>query len=213
MLSCMNASSHDKEHIYRVLYAALDIAQHERDVDYDILLAACLLHDIGRAEQFDDPARNHAEVGGDKAYVFLTETGWDEARAARVRDCIRAHRYRSSCPPRFIEDKILYDADKLDASGAIGIARTICYEGHVSQPLYTLREDGSVSDGSDTATPSFFQEYKFKLEKVYDRFYTAHAKRIAERRQQTAVAFYESMLAEVRDSYELGLGLLGKHLD
>ncbi len=48
MLSCMNDSAHDKEHIYRGLYTALDIAAYEQDVDYEILITACLLHDIGR---------------------------------------------------------------------------------------------------------------------------------------------------------------------
>ena len=47
--SCMGDSAHDKEHIYRVLYSALDIAQGEAGVDYDVLIAACLLHDIARA--------------------------------------------------------------------------------------------------------------------------------------------------------------------
>ena len=47
MLSCMLDSAHDKEHIYRVLYTALDIAKTEKAVDYDVLICACLLHDIG----------------------------------------------------------------------------------------------------------------------------------------------------------------------
>ena len=47
MKSCMQDSAHDMEHIYRVLYTALDIADHEKDVDYDVLICACLLHDIG----------------------------------------------------------------------------------------------------------------------------------------------------------------------
>lgn len=212
MLSCMGASSHDRHHVYRVLYVALDIAQYERDVDYDVLLAACLLHDIGRAEQFADPSLNHADVGADKACEFLLKSGWDEGSAARVRDCIRAHRFRSVSPPQSIEAKILFDADKIDVTGALGIARTLLYEGQVGEPLYTLREDGSISDGSGSDVPSFFREYKFKLEKLYDSFYTAQAKRIAAERRKTAVAFYEGMLAEVQDSYALGLGLLGKHL-
>ena len=54
MLSIMDDSAHDREHVYRVLYNALEIAKAESDVDYDILIAACLLHDIGRKEQFTD---------------------------------------------------------------------------------------------------------------------------------------------------------------
>ena len=61
MLSCMRDSAHDREHIYRVLYAALDIASFEEPVDSDVLIAACLLHDIGRREQFENPALCHAD--------------------------------------------------------------------------------------------------------------------------------------------------------
>ena len=71
MLSCMGDSAHDKEHIYRVLYSALDIAQGEAGVDYDVLIAACLLHDIARGEQFAAPAVCHARRGAERARTFL----------------------------------------------------------------------------------------------------------------------------------------------
>jgi putative nucleotidyltransferase with HDIG domain len=73
MLSCMEDSAHDKEHIYRVLYNALEIAKGEEGVDYDVLITACLLHDIGRKEQFADPKVCHAAAGAEKAYHFLTD--------------------------------------------------------------------------------------------------------------------------------------------
>ena len=76
MLSCMGDSAHDKEHIYRVLHMALDLAGHEgEDVDRDILTAAALLHDIGREDQFRDPSLCHAEAGSVKAYDFLLSLG------------------------------------------------------------------------------------------------------------------------------------------
>ena len=56
----MQDAAHDKHHIYRVLYSALDIASHETSVDMDVLIAACLLHDIGREEQFKKPGLCHA---------------------------------------------------------------------------------------------------------------------------------------------------------
>ena len=59
MISCMKDSAHDKEHIYRVLYQALRIAQKEENVNYDVLICACLLHDIGRKEQYDNPKLCH----------------------------------------------------------------------------------------------------------------------------------------------------------
>ena len=72
MLTCMRDSAHDKEHIYRVLNVALEIAEGETDVNYDVLIAACLLHDIARQEQYENPKIDHAVFGAQKAYEFLT---------------------------------------------------------------------------------------------------------------------------------------------
>ena len=209
MRSCMDDAAHDTQHIYRVLYGALDIARYESEVDYDILVAACLLHDIGRREQFEDPTRDHALVGGDKAYAFLIGEGFGEEFAGRVKSCIVTHRFRKSNPPQSVEAKILFDADKLDVTGAMGVARTLVYKGTVNDPLYTLGDDGLPSDGVGDDRPSFMQEYKFKLEKLYDRFYTVRGKAIAEERRQAAVDFYESLLGEVRSAYSVGREILG----
>ena len=205
MLSCMEDSAHDKEHIYRVLYNALEIAKTESDVDYDVLIGACLLHDIGRKEQFEDPDLCHAAVGGEKAYSFLTEHGFDTKYAEQVKHCIQTHRYRKSNLPQSREAKILFDADKLDAAGALGIARTLLYKGKVSEPLYSLLPNGLVSNGENDTKPSFFQEYKYKLEKLYSNFYTAKGAEIAKQRQLTAIAFYNDLYQEVSVSYESGI--------
>ena len=213
MLSCMEDSAHDKEHIYRVLYTALDIAGTEEAVDMDVLIAACLLHDIGRREQFEDPNVCHARAGADKAYRFLAEHGFPESFAAHVRDCIFTHRYRKGNQPGTIEAKILFDADKVDVSGAIGIARTLVYKGQVSEPLYTVLPNGQILDGTDDREPSFFQEYKFKLEGLYNKFYTARGAEIAAGRRQAAAAFYDSLLREVRGPYETGSALLRTYVE
>ena len=213
MISCMEDSAHDKEHIYRVLYNALCIAKTDRDVDYDVLICACLLHDIGRKEQFENPNVCHAVVGSEKAYSFLVSNGFDMEYAEKVKHCIRTHRYRKNNLPESLEAKILFDADKLDATGAMGIARTLIYKGTVSEPIYTLLPDGSVSSGENDTTPSFFQEYKYKLEKIYSNFYTEEAKKIARERQDSAIAFYNSLYEEVKTSYENGADELGRLLE
>ncbi len=212
MKACMQDSAHDKEHIYRVLYAAMDIAEHEKGVDYDILIAACLLHDIGRQEQYENPKLCHAEVGSKKAYRFLTEKGWTPERAGQVRDCIAAHRFRKGKPPESLEAKILFDADKSDIVGAIGIARTLFYEGVVGEPLYTRREDGSIDDGRDTQTASFFREYHYKLKNIYDRFFTARGAQLAKERQKAASDFFEAVSGEVYGSYHRGVDVLRRVL-
>lgn len=213
MLSCMGDSAHDKEHIYRVLYCALEIARAEGGADMDVVIAACLLHDIGRKEQFLDPSLCHARVGGEKAYAFLTEKGFDPAFAARVRSCIRSHRYRKDCPPDSLEAKILFDADKLDVAGAVGVARTLIYQGEVGEPIYSLLSDGTPSPGDGDKYPSFFQEYKFKLEKLYDCFFTPTAARMAKERREIARQFYRALLEEVSSSYVQGKEELEKLID
>lgn len=202
MLASVEDSAHDKEHIYRVLNVALDIATREEQVDYEVLIAACLLHDIGRQEQNANPSLCHAQVGSEKAYQFLINCGWSSSKAGHVRECILTHRFRTERPPASIEAKILFDADKIDATGALGIARTLLYNGLAAEPLYSLLPDGTVSDGSKDVTPSFLHEYKYKLEKLYHQFYTARGKEIAFTRQEAAVVFYRSFLAEVRATRE-----------
>ena len=208
MRACMDDSAHDAQHIYRVLYNALEIAKGENGVDYDVLIAACLLHDIGRKEQFEDPALCHAMVGGGKAYAFLTENGFDAEFSQKVRHCIQTHRFRKAMQPESIEAKILFDADKLDVTGALGIARTLMYKGNVAEPIYNVLPDGTIGDGSGEEPPSFFREYKFKLEKLYDKFYTARGAELAQVRQKIAAAFYESLYREVNTLYAPGRQML-----
>lgn len=213
MLSCMRDAAHDKEHIYRVLYNALNIAQAESGVDYDVLITACLLHDIGRDEQFKNPKLDHAEVGADKAYKFLTNNGFSAEFASKVKSCIVAHRFRKNRPPESVEAKILFDADKLDVTGAMGVARTLMYKAGVCEPLYTLGDNGMPSSGEGDEAPSFFQEYNFKLKNLYDKFYTERGRLLAAERKAAAKAFYNNLFAEVQSAYKNGKSLLQNFVD
>ena len=212
MLKCMKDSAHDKEHIYRVLYVALDIAEHEDNVDDDVLAVACLLHDIGREEEFIDPSLDHAIVGAEKATKFLMENGFSLDFAEAVSGCIKAHRFQSSIPPHTIEEKILFDSDKVDCTGVLGIARTIFYQGAAGIPLYIVNGAGEIFCNVDDERHSFFREYKFKLEGLYSKFYTKRAEEIALQRQNSAKAFYENMLSEIGPVYGLGKQLFAEKI-
>jgi len=197
MRDCMCDSAHDTQHVYRVLHYAMDIAAHEPGADPEILRAACLLHDVGRAEQYADPRVDHAACGAEKARIWLEGNGYSADFARAVSDCILAHRFRSDNPPRTLEAKILFDADKLDACGAMGIARTLLYKACVEDPLYILDEHGRITHGK----PSFLHEYRFKLEKLYDRFYTRRGEELAQVRRAAARDFYEALLREARECH------------
>jgi len=192
MLEQMKDSAHDKYHIYRVLDTAMKIAAHEPNADITVLTAACFLHDIGRDAQAQNPNLCHAQVGAEMAYNFLEMQGYKHA--THVRDCISTHRYRGDNLPQTIEAKILFDADKLEASGVIGIARTLIYAGQHSCPLYELDDNGKIIiDSGDT----FVTEYNYKLKNISDCLYTAHAKVIAQKREKAARDFYNALVKEI----------------
>jgi len=217
MTEKMQDSAHDKHHVYRVLNAALDIARYEDDkstntkdtdtdistIDIDVLTAACLLHDIGREAQFANPTLCHAQVGSTMAYDFLISRNWTPTKAQHVKDCISTHRFRSNAPPTSIEAKILFDADKLEVTGLIGIARTLIYQGIVTHPLYIMDADNKIitHKAKGDGNSSFFTEYNFKLKNIYDTFYTTRAKAIAKKRQQAAVDFYDRLHDEITQNY------------
>jgi len=193
--------THDMHHVYRVLNIAMDIMVNQEDVnavDMDVLVAACFLHDVGREAQAVDSSLCHAQIGGEMAYEFLLSLEWAEEKASHVRECVQAHRYRGDNEPQSIEAKILFDADKIDVCGAIGIARTFTYIGeNLERGIYYMDENGNI----DINEPStFFGEYNYKLKKVYDGFYTQRGEEIAEQRRKNAEGFYDGLLAEVRQS-------------
>lgn len=76
--------------------------------------------------------------------------------------------------------------------------------------MYSVLSNGEVSNGENDSTPSFFQEYKYKLEKLYDNFYTQRGGELAKKRQQAAIQFYNHMYEEVKDSYGNGKEELAK---
>jgi uncharacterized protein len=203
MLDSMRDSAHDAQHIYRVLRQSLRIAKSYPEVNLDVLTAACLLHDIGRELQYKDPKLCHAVEGGKMAYAFLRELGWDENLCKHVQDCVTTHRFRSANPPETIEAMILFDSDKIDATGALGIVRTLTYTGKNNELLYTVDENGVLQDGKDKDAPeSFLKEYHYKLKRLYDRFYTKEASAIAEKRKKTAKKFYKALVEEIAGNDE-----------
>ena len=115
------------------------------------------MHDIGRKEQFEDPSLCHAQVGAEKARTFLLKNGFGSEFADRAAACIRKHRYRSASPPEKMEEKILFDSDKLEAAGLMGIARSLLYEGKAGTPIYSLGSDFEVLDGAGNEPPSFLE--------------------------------------------------------
>jgi len=145
------------------------------------------------------------------AFDYLISRDWSADKAQHIKECISAHRFRSDSSPQSLEAKILFDADKLEAAGLIGIARTLIYEGQTTEPLYILGENRRIiTDRGGADTSSFFQEYNFKLKNIYTAFYTKRAKQVAKKRQQAAVDFYNNLHTEITQIYGIDVE---KYLD
>ena len=130
-LMAAGRGSHGFDHVERVLALALRLGA-ESGADERVLALAALLHDVGRAREDDDAgATCHAAVGATMAREVLLRHGADARCVRRVADCVRRHRYRGTARPVSLEAKLLFDADKLDSLGAVGIGRAFLFAGEV----------------------------------------------------------------------------------
>ncbi len=185
---------HDFDHVLRVLTTAERLAQEE-GADWDIVRAATLLHDVARGHG-DRMAEEHARAGAEIARELLAEQ--PAATVEAVAHAIAAHRFRTGPAPRTVEAQVLHDADKLDAIGAIGVARAFAYGGFEGQRLWAdVPPDYRESQATrHEHTP--VHEFQIKLAKIKDRLLTPSARKLAEERHTFMVAFYEQLDREVR---------------
>jgi len=197
--------AHDSGHVYRVLSNALMLAKIY-EPDLEILLHAVLLHDIGRMAEFHHPEVDHALAGADMAYEFLLSIDYEKEQAGIIKKCIASHRFSIGEKPETLEEQILYDADKLDLTGSMAIARSILAGVAYDEPLYVYKGDGSVSDGLVEDEISFMSFYSKRLKVVSEKLFTEEAKKIAEGRLALINSFYDAMYKEVLlpQSYTLG---------
>ncbi|USG65261.1 HD domain-containing protein [Brevibacillus ruminantium] len=177
--------AHDWEHNLRVI-ALCERIGREESADMDILRPAALLHDIGRAEE-RKTGECHAEISARLVPELLVPYGYSDGSITCIQQVILAHRFRKERPPTTVEEQILFDADKLDSIGAIGIARVFTYSGVIAQPL--------SSDDPHQHTP--LAEFEWKLSRIKERLFTKTAREIAEERDTFMVLFFERWKKEI----------------
>ena len=175
--------SHGLDHVERVTAMCRRIGQEEH-ADMAVLIPAALLHDIARPREREQGIP-HEQEGARMAEEFLRSIEYDGNRIPAITHAIRTHRYRSREKPGSPEAQILSDADKLDAMGAVGIARTFMRAGE---------HGGSVHDGID--------HFHDKLLKLPDLMYTGTARRIAGERYAFLSRFLEILEEELSVSQD-----------
>jgi len=210
--------AHDFEHVLRVLRLAERLALAE-GADVAVVRAAALLHDIGRAEEIATGA-DHAAVAAQRARPILAAAGYSPVQVAAAAQAIAAHRFRQGTPPAPIhcsgcdvsgpatlEARVLYDADKLDAIGAIGVARAYAIAGVCGQRLWAEVEPdylanklaaGPHAAHDLTAEHTPVHEMVFKLARLKDTLFTPTARALAEERHRFMLEFFARLEKEVK---------------
>lgn len=176
-------SSHDMTHINRVESLCLEIREKEGGNPLVLQLAA-LLHDVGVIKEHEEGG-DHAVYSADIASEFLSKAGLGKELIEAVTNCIRTHRFSAGKSPETLEARILQDADRLDALGAVGIFRAVLSMG----ALRMLKHTTGMDKGSSKRTVYIedpiegFNEYmQYKPFTIPEKLNTDTAKKIAEER-------------------------------
>jgi len=191
------ATGHDFFHIVRVQKLAMRLAVEEGADAYVVELAA-LLHDIADWKFHD----GDLEAGPKVAQEWLLSLGESQATIDKVKSIIKEVSYKGAgvkTEPASVEGKVVQDADRLDALGAIGIARTFAYGGRFERPIYdpdqppVMHKSFEEYKNAKGSTLNHFYEKIFLLK---DRLNTRSARAIAEERHRFVEEFVERFLLE-----------------
>ncbi len=172
---------HDVEHMFRVMELSI-ILQRKYGGDFSKVVLSALFHDILRTE------KNHAEKSAKFTEEFLRDTEFRSV-AKDIATIIREHSYSSIRRGSSLESMILQDADRLDALGAIGIARVFSYGAHLGRELY---------DPVDPSKGGSLEHFYRKILRLPETMNTELAKRIAMKRLDVIKEFIEKILEEIQ---------------
>jgi uncharacterized protein len=188
--------AHDLQHILRV-YKNAELIGKREGADMEVLLAAVLLHDIVVYPKGSAKSSKSADDSADMAEKILKGYGVSKEKIDRISYCIRTHSYSRRLVPATLEGKILQDADRLDALGAIGIARTFSVGGSEDRMFYNP-EDPFWKTGRE---PDDWQwtldHFQAKLLGLKDSMHTKAAQEMAEERTRFMEQFIEQLKKEL----------------
>jgi uncharacterized protein len=189
--------SHDADHVDRVYKNCLRIGEKE-GADMEVLQIAAILHDIGRQKETESQgAVCHAEYGAQLAREILDkfELGIDTVN--NICHAIESHRFRNNKIPRTLEAKVLFDADKLDSIGAVGIGRAFLFAGEIKAKLHNDKSVEIEKTQAYTKEDTAYREFMVKLKYIKDKMLTNEGRQMAENRHNYMVAFFERLNHEI----------------
>ncbi|MFH1385886.1 MAG: HD domain-containing protein [Patescibacteria group bacterium] len=191
-------SCHDWDHVVRVYNLAIVLAKKEK-ADMVVVKTAALLHDIKRSEEMLGGGQFcHALEGAKEAEKILQELDYDKDFVLAVKYAIEAHRYRNNIKPKSLEAKILSDADKLDALGAIGVGRGFLWCGRHGSRLHNTDKKSILANSPHDKNHTLYTEYMVKLRFLKNKMFTESGRKIAQERTAFMAKFIKRLDNEVK---------------
>ena len=190
-----NDSAHDFEHIMRVYKNAQKLCLKEKG-NKKLVLAAALLHDIVNFPKNDKRSKTSSEKSAKKAEKILKRYDFSSKEIRIISDAIRDHSFSQNKTPSSLEGKILQDADRLDALGAIGIARVFAVSGAEKRPFYNNADPFCIKrrpEDKKWTMDHFFQ----KLLRLEGLMNTKSAKIEAKRRTKILKRYLADLKKEI----------------
>jgi uncharacterized protein len=183
--------AHDWQHVLRVTASARRLCAAE-GADAGVVVPAALLHELFNYPKNHPDSARSGEVCAERALAVLLEQGWAPAQAEAVAYCIRVHPFSRGIVPDTAEAKVLQDADRLDAIGAIGVARCFATGATMRQPFYDPEDPLCARREPDDKRFSVDHFFR-KLLRLADTLHTPTARRLAAQR----TAFMREYLAQL----------------
>ncbi len=200
---------HNIDHVRRVYALCLKIARSEKGVDLVVLRPAALLHDIGYQRDHRVGTDIHDIISAEMSEKILSDLEFTKDQIDKIKDCILSHRFRTDHKPKTIEAKILFDADKLEAVGAIGLIRGAIWLPKMGGNPFSIDDPknyaeinhaGGKENGKilDWAKHNFFKEYRSKSRTLPKKLYTKKGRELARAR----TIFEKQFLTELKGEIE-----------
>lgn len=188
-------SGHGLDHISRVVQNARVICQHE-PAELEIVVLAAWLHDCVSVPK-DSPLRSQASrLAAEAAQKFLNDSGFPTKLIGPIAHCIAAHSFSAGIPCQTIEAKIVQDADRLEALGAIGIARCLMTGGSLKMRLYDASEPFPVSRPAMDSQQSI-DHFFAKLLGLASTMQTSQGRRMAQERTEFLKVYLRQLALEI----------------
>jgi uncharacterized protein len=188
--------SHDQSHLLRVARNAIEIADAEPGCDREVLTAAIILHDCVAVEK-NSPERSQASrLAAARARTILAKMGRSPARIEQAAHAIEAHSFSAGIEANTLEAQIVQDADRLDAIGAIGIARCFYVAGRMGSRLYDPSDPPAANRKLDDRKFAL-DHFGAKLFQIAGNFQTKTGQALADARTRTMRDFVRALLNEI----------------